>query len=397
MKLAGIFLGSAVAFAAQAVHAVQDCDIAGQSVNPNNGYTTAGKTGLMRCKDRDTGQLQREQELQNGKFMGLVRFYEDGKLAKEHSVNEKGNRNGRAREFTPDGTVLRDATYDNGGELGLVRSFYPSGKLRRVSFQAQPGGEQAYAEFNERGQLSALRCGEKPLLAPAADDARLCGFGGASAASPSRIELFDDRGTLSARSSYLAGQRVRHESLHASGQPNYQDEISGSTRVQRYFNTSGEKRREAQLQLQPNGKSWATEREQDFAPNGTLTRDRRWSAGKAVSEETFYLNGQPRSKVEYGVAGSGGNSNNGSPALQKTTDYYDSGRVASIEFYSNVNRMRQIPVGTHQRYSESGKLVSESIYDDRGRIAREKSWDESGKLLRDDEVFEDGSRKAFAK
>ena len=62
--------------------AVQDCELNGQSVNPANGSTTAGRTGLMRCKDRDSGELQREQELKAGVFMGLVRFYEKGKLAR---------------------------------------------------------------------------------------------------------------------------------------------------------------------------------------------------------------------------------------------------------------------------------------------------------------------------
>src|SRR5688500_11655155 len=90
--------------------AVQDCELNGQSVNQANGNTTAGKTGLMRCKDRDSGELMREQQLQNGVFMGMVRYYEQGKLLKEHSVNARGNMEGPAREFSPaTGRVLREA------------------------------------------------------------------------------------------------------------------------------------------------------------------------------------------------------------------------------------------------------------------------------------------------
>ncbi|MDO9403099.1 MAG: hypothetical protein Q7T87_03610 [Polaromonas sp.] len=381
-------LGGAAGFAPLA-HAVQDCELGGQHVNPANGNTTAGKTGLMRCKDRDSGQLVREQELQNGRFMGLVRYYEDGQLKKEHSVNERGNQQGRAREFAPGGQVLRDAVYDNGDEVGLVRSFYANGQLRRVAWEVKDEGEKANAEFNERGQLSSLRCGDKPQLAPAADDARWCGFTGGA----SRLELFNSRGVLSARTSYLAGQRIKHEALHDNGQPNHQDEITGDSRVQRYFNTAGEKRREVQSRangLNSSGRTaWSVEREQDFGAGGAVTRDRRWSDGKAVSEQTFYLNGQPRMKTLYGTGGN--------PALLETTQYYDSGKVASVERYSAVNRSRQVPVGSHQRFSEDGKLVSESVYDDRGRITREKAWDETGKLFRDDEVFEDGSRKAFSR
>lgn len=43
-------------------HAVQDCEMNGQHVNPSNGSTTAGKTGIMKCRDRDSGKLVREEE-----------------------------------------------------------------------------------------------------------------------------------------------------------------------------------------------------------------------------------------------------------------------------------------------------------------------------------------------
>ncbi len=39
----------------------------------------------------------------------------------------------------------------------------------------------------------------------------------------------------------------------------------------------------------------------------------------------------------------------------------------------------------------------ENTYNDKGNIQRERAWDVGGQLLRDDAVFEDGSRKAFAK
>lgn len=367
-------------------HAVQDCELNGESVNPNHGGTTAGKTGIMRCKDRDSGQLVREQELQGGKFMGLVRYYKDGKLQRDYSVNERGNQHGRAREFAPGGQVLRDSTYDNGSQMGLARSFHANGQLQRIVFYGpREGGsvEQAYAEFNESGQLQALRCGDKPLLAAPADDARWCGFSGGA----SQLELFSGKGVLKGRSSYLAGKRMRHETLDESGKPDYQDEVSGSTRTERYFSNAGIKRREVQWLL--DGKSALREREQDFADSGAPTRDRRWSAGKPVSDLSYYLNGQPRSKAEYG--------GEGEAAWQQTTEYFDSGKVAATGRFSVSSRYRQLPLGTHQRFNEAGKLVAESSYDERGRITREKAWDSDGTLLRDDAVFEDGSRKAYSR
>lgn len=371
---------AALLFAATAAHAVQDCELNGQAVNPANAATTAGKTGVMRCKDRDSGQLVREQQVQSGTFMGLVRFYEDGKLAKEHSLNARGNIEGRAREFSPSGQVLRDATYEDGHEMGLVRIFYPDGSLRRVTFFADAAGERASVEFTERGQLSALRCGDKPVLAPAADDAQLCGFvGGAS-----RVELFDARGILRSRLSYVAGKRVRSEELYDNGKPAAQDEMMGNQRIERRFSSEGVKRREVVSLLGERGT--VRQREQEFSERGTLVREQRWnSTGSPLSDESFYQNGQPRSKSVYGV--------DGNPRLIEVTEYHDNGQRAAIGRYLANDRLRQLPTGTHQRFSDSGLLIAESVYDDKGRVTRERSWDANGKLEREDEVFEDGSRK----
>lgn len=87
-----------LAFASH-VHATQVCEIDGQSVN-SNGNTTAGKTGLMRRRDADDGRLLREQELRNGVFMGVVRYYREGILQREQ-INERGYRDGLSRDDGP--------------------------------------------------------------------------------------------------------------------------------------------------------------------------------------------------------------------------------------------------------------------------------------------------------
>lgn len=363
--------------------AVLDCELNGRSVNPSDGGSTAGKTGLMRCKHRDTGELQREQQLQNGSFMGLVRFYEKGKLAREHIVNAAGNIQGTAREFAPNGRIVREAVYDDGQERGLVRSFHPNGQLRRATFYPSVGTDRPYAEFTERGQLSALRCGEAPMLAPAVDDAKLCGFVG----GPSQVELFDARGILRSRLSYLAGKRVRSQSFYDNGKPAVQDEIVGNQRIERQFSSEGVKRRETAWLLQE--RSAVKQREQEFSEKGTLIRDQRWnSAGLPIGDDSYYLNGQPRAKSVY--------SGSGEARSVEITEFYDSGERAAQGRFKAPARGRQVPVGTHQRFSEKGTLLAESTFDANGRVTRERRWDENGELLSDDEVFEDGSRKAYA-
>ena len=130
--------------------------------------------------------------------------------------------------------------------------------------------------------------------------------------------------------------------------------------------------------------------EQAFSETGTLVREQRWNAtGEPVSDKSFFLNGQPRSQSVY--------SGSGEARTVENTTFHDNGQRASLGRYSAPPRGRQMPAGTHQRFDDKGTLVAESVYDANGRVTRERAWDEAGKLQRDDEVFEDGSRKAFAK
>lgn len=367
-----------------AAHAVQDCEIAGTAVNPANGDTTRGRTGLMRCRDRDSGELQREQELRDGSFTGVVRHYSAGRIARDYGVNAKGNMDGRSREFYPAGQVLREAVYEDGHEVGLVRGFHANGQLRRGAFHVHPGGERAVVEFTESGQLAALRCAERPLLAPVVDDARLCGFDGA----PSQVELYDARGGLRSRLSFVEGRRVRSERLYDNGRPESQDEIDGGLRTERRFSPDGVKRYELVSLV---GARAFRQRELEYSDRGTLVREQRWSpTGQALADETNYLNGQPRSRTVY--------SGEGAARIAEVTEFQDNGqRAAQGRFASPMPRGRTFPVGTHQRFDERGRRVAKSVYDDQGRLVRERAWNDDGTPGRDDEVFEDGSRKVFAK
>ena len=87
----------------------------------------------------------------------------------------------------------------------------------------------------------------------------------------------------------------------------------------------------------------------------------------------------------------------GRARLIEITEFHDNGQRAAVGRYLASDRFSQIPIGAHQRFSDTGALIAESIYDSKGRITRERTWDPSGKLERDDEEFEDGSRRAFAK
>ena len=373
------------------VWAVADCEVNGQPVNPANGFTTQDKTGIMRCKDRDSGQLVREQELRAGQFVGLVRYYKNGQIEREYSVNTQGNRDGRSREFGPNGQVLLDETCRNSDVRGITRSWYPDGSPRRVAFVGDDPRERASAQYTRNRQLADLACGPRPLLAPHVDDAALCGFQGKAVV----VETFTDSGAPRAANTWLAGANQKSVSFHGNGKPASVDETVGEQRVQQSFSAEGAKLKEVVWSLKE--KPAVRLREREFADSGTLVHEQVYAMVEVVGqrqnrllEETrFYLNGQPKSRDSFTL--------DGRLELRDARQFHDNGQLAAQGRYVVEGRYRERPTGVHQRYSEQGRLVQENTYNDKGNIQRERAWDAAGQPLRDDAVFEDGSRKAFAK
>ena len=64
---------AAAAFTSHAL-AIQVCELNGESIDTYNGNSTKGKTGLVRCKDKDTGVVQRETELKRRLARGFEVF-----------------------------------------------------------------------------------------------------------------------------------------------------------------------------------------------------------------------------------------------------------------------------------------------------------------------------------
>jgi antitoxin component YwqK of YwqJK toxin-antitoxin module len=365
------------------VAAVQDCELNGQSVNPANGYTTQGKTGLMRCRDRDSGQVVREEELRNGAFVGLIRYFKDGRLEKEYSRNEKGNQEGRAREFYPDGRVARDQTYRNGSVIGTSRSWYANGALKRIGVRGDDGREAAFAEFNDRGQLKDIRCADRPLMGKDADEASVCGHG---ARAPVTRDLYSDKGLLSGRLTHLAGQRIGSEQLWDNGKLQSQEEVGKGTWVDRSFSREGVKLKETRWVAIDGGRMKQVE--QEYHDSGSLVRERHWAGEELASEKTFFLNGQTKTDLRYAKR-DGQN-------ICEAAEFRDNGKRLSQGVFLVRRDSLDKRIGSHQGFDEQGRLRSERDYDTNGRLTRERERDETGRVIRDDAVFEDGSRKAFA-
>jgi antitoxin component YwqK of YwqJK toxin-antitoxin module len=77
--------------------------------------------------------------------------------------------------------------------------------------------------------------------------------------------------------------------------------------------------------------------------------------------------------------------------------YHDNGQLAFDGKYLVSDRNTRLAAGIHKTYYATGRLSGERHYDARGKVSRERIFDEAGTVIRDDELFEDGSRKAFSR
>jgi len=367
--------------------AIIRCEMDGKPLNVSNGAELAGKSGLVRCREEDTGHLQREQELRNGKFIGQERMFDrEGRLLRERTVNERGNSHGRVAEFWPNGQVRREETADNGRTQGAVRRFDATGRMERVSFHGE-GQELFHVEYNSKGQPMRLLCPRSSVLP---DDRKLCGFAGAT-----DTELFAESGARSAQLRYDQGRLLSATEWSSDGVVSAQQVVVDGRRVHKSFYTEGGKSvlREERV-FTPDERTLRDTRGQLFSArrygaSGQPIEQRSFADGREVEVERWYLNGSVRERST--VSGSG------KDTRQLREMYRDDGKLVRRE-QLNAD---QWPVGTQQAFHENGRLAAEEQYstpDARGRtrLTARKQWDESGKLMADDTILEDGSRQRNA-
>lgn len=385
-----------ISLAASQASAALQCELGGRPVNTSNGADLIGLTGLLRCIESDTGKMRREQEMRGGKFIGLDRFYDrEGRLQRERMINEKGNGEGRMREFWPSGQVRREANEINSSTQGASRIFYENGQLERASFTAD-NRQQASLSFNKDGGLTDISCHSTSVLP---EDRMPCGFEGKvrtvtvnatrNGVQPSVAHIFE-QGKLLAVTTYREDGNIWAELQTQNG-----------ARWHRVFDARGAKngknvlREERLFELDTEN----TRRVSDntgvlqwsklWGSNEQLIEHASYSRGRAIFTERWYLNGSLREKITT--------TGEGAQARTQIESFRDVGGISSRETLTANNNFAQ-RVGPQQNFHDSGKLANEDTYsmpDERGRtklIAR-KQWDENGKLTADDEILEDGSRK----
>jgi antitoxin component YwqK of YwqJK toxin-antitoxin module len=378
-------LGLVLAFPVLAHATPQDCELNGEPVNPDNSVSIGTKSGVMRCRFRDTHRLTREEELRHGAFVGAVREYHEGVLAKDYSEDAAGKRDGEYREYAADSgrhnPLLLEQTYRHGKLVGRSHAYYPTGELERVIVYDDDGHQLAMAELNKAGQLADLQCADHPVLAPDVNDEEWCG----DAPEPKALPLYDAVGRVRARVRFVHGERAYETRYHPDGSLDTQIEPTETGSVERTFGPGGVMSDEREFT--GHGKSKVLTSEQAFYPSGTKERERRWERGELVLDEYWYPNGQPRSKRER--------AHWNDFVVTQDSEYREDGTLASEGAWrESENTFGPIRVGPQKTFDEHGTLRFERTFDGQGRPIRERTWDETGKLIRDDEVREDGSRHA---
>lgn len=343
-----------------------DCELDGQRVNLDNGSTTAGKSGMVVCRDRESGKIVREERWVNGRQLGYRKSTDLFGNVIVANVNERGNLDGEYRSFHPTGRPRSEEAYRDGSRIGLGRFFNRDGGLEKVSFAEPRKGELAVMAFNARGQLTELRCADRPLLP---DDRKPCGFDG-----PAETDLFNARGEPAGRVRHAQGRRVATTVLGAGGVRSASEEVDGARTIRRAYHGGGE------LRLETTFVDGRRRAETEYAREGQKLREAQWDERGLVQETQWFMNGSLKRK-EAPASGAPA----GARALE---EYWDNGRLRS----RGVVGERGQPLGLVQTWRESGTPWTEVTYD-KGRPVRKREFDAGGALVSDDEYYEDGSRK----
>ncbi len=364
--------------------AIIRCELNGKPINVNNGNETAGQSGLLRCKETDTGLVQREQELRDGKTVGLERFFDrSGKLARERRVNERGNTQGPDRTFWPNGRVKTEETAENGQTVGLKKRYFESGKLEDLLFY-QAGREVFAMAYYPEGYLYELRC---PKSSVTPEDRKPCGFEG-----PLETTLLRSDGKPGARQTWEQGVLVASTTYREDGSLWWQYSRDQGRRVQRMHSSAEGKTVLREERIYEPDDAFLTSRQgalqtrKQWGANGQLIEHLQYGQGQELRAERWYLNGarKERSVLE----------GEGEAARRVLESFDDAGLLQNL----TRTTLRGARTGVQQGFHRNTRLAQEDTYsapDAQGttRLIARKTWDEGGQMTADDEILEDGSRK----
>lgn len=310
----------------------QTCTLNNEHVNLNHGGTTAGKTGMIICKNED-GKVVREFEMRNGKEVGKVMRIDWDGNREEYSINEKGNTDGEKKTFHKNGTLIFKGKFVNGNSVGVHKYFYPSGKLKDIYYYEEGRSNSLMnMSLREDGSVTSFHCAKESM---AKEDKQVCGWG-----KKITTKLFNQEVTM------LDGKQINEIQFDRNNKKVLERSTTDGMTIEKRFFETGE-----------------LKEENTFKDRIQLTSKEYFMNGKMSKETTF-------EDVDKKV-------------LQTIKTYYDDGSLMSEGKYFRGGRYagRDKPHGEIKTYYMNGKLQSSENYIDGERNGEFNYFDDKGLSL----------------
>lgn len=301
----------------------------GDPVNPNHGGTTAGKTGMVICKD-DDGKVIREYELRNGKEIGKRMRVDSQGNREEYAVNEQGNMHGLKKVYNKDGKLIYEGKYENSDGVGLHKEFFDSGKLKGIHYE-----NSMSIDFKESGEPYNIRCGKETY---AKEDREICGWDKPHESNLGSYKVTYDKGKLIKEIGYYRDGKVRTESI-----------VDDGIETQKVFFETGELKTVSTFK----GREPLTKKE--YFMNGNVSKEMTFKAGdKFLKKEmkTYYDDKTLESEGTYIVM------RNYDEQDGEIKSYWQDSKPRSIENYKEGKLE-----GESQYFDDKGQLVSKRTYE----------------------------------
>lgn len=356
LKLSSLCIGFIIS--GEAFSEQLNCTLKGEHVSPYNGATTAGKTGMVICKNEE-GKVTREYELKDGKEIGRKVFVRYDGNREEYSVNEKGNIDGLKKVFNKDGKLIYEGNYSNSDSVGLHKEWYDSGALKGIH-----ADNKMRIDFDRDGNPYNIRCDKEKSYTK--EDKEICGWN-------KPFETKHKRGS----ETYSKGQLIKEVILDFKGKLSSESVIENGVETTKKFFETGEV------------KSIST-----YKGRTILSLKEFYMNGNLSSEATIKPDGDFLRKDQKTYYDDKTLSSEGSYIMMRNFDqpdglvksYWQNTKPKMIENYKDGKYEGEV-----QTFDDNGQLISKRTY--AADILKREIIYKDGKVESDYEYYPDGSKK----
>ncbi|NOK17314.1 toxin-antitoxin system YwqK family antitoxin [Corallococcus carmarthensis] len=372
--------------------AIERCSFQGQSINLDNGNSTANLTGTVRCVDEDTKKETHTVSFKNGKQDGWeVRRWSDGRAVEQEY--RAGKRQGGFKRYE-EGRLVETAQYADDNPRGEELRYHPNGKVSRRVDRQPEDDKSTFADYDETGRLTKAGCGLQSSWEAGLKD---CVWKG-----PSPLVFFHSNGQKRSVIPLKNGRREGvTESFDKDGQRTATNAFSAGVLdgVSTQYADGKALRSTTWVKGQKEGD------ETEFFKDGGKMNVVTWKDRKQVKRVEYFQNGER--KHEFVATGDRAVDStfedDGSlrerqnlAAIEGRYSFVPDGVTESFlpdgGTWSREHYMKGDAEGRRQVWAENGTLIEDSQWS-KGRVTERKRWDPDGGLVEDEAFYEDGSRK----